>query len=95
MMQCDGNTQGNYGFYVTPSTGGITSTTANNTTVYCNSPTLYYRVNSGYESETNIKLVTECTYKWNVEVYVCDPQTTLMSRLGEQVDDLLLNGITA
>jgi len=66
----------NYGFYATPSASTVSSTSASSATVRASSPILYYRASSTYESTTNIKLVTACTWDWDVEVYLVDAQTT-------------------
>lgn len=86
-------TVANYGFYMTPSSPSINSTTASSTYVKCSSPVLYYRASSSYESTTNIKLVTACDYKWRIEVYTVDAFSTPVATANAELDDLLVNGL--
>lgn len=82
-----------YGFYQTPTAPTVASTSAASTYVRCSSPTLYYRANSSYESTTNIKLVTDCTFDWKVEVYTVDAFSSPVAKMNEVIDDLIVNGL--
>lgn len=83
-----------YGFYAAPQAPTVASATAASTTVRAGSPILYYRVNASYETAANIKTVTACTWKWTVDVYTVDSQTALQSAINDDIDDMLVNGLT-
>lgn len=85
----------NYGFYMTPSAPSVASATAASTTARCSSPVLYYRVSTTYESADNIKLVTDCTFDWNVKVYTLDAFSTLGRIVNDDLDNMLLEGTPA
>lgn len=78
-----------YGFYMTPQTPSCASATSANTTVRVSSPVLYYRASSSYESTTNIKLVTECDFKWHVDVYLVDSASTMGRTIQNTIDNIL------
>ena len=79
-----------YGFYATPATASAASTTAASTTVRVNSPTLGYRVSSTYESAANIKLVTDCEFRWHVDVYLVDPGSSVAHNVLATAYDMAL-----
>lgn len=79
----------NYGFYMTPTTPSFSSTTSASPTLRCNSPTLYYRASSIYESTANIVFVEGVTYEWHVEVYALDPQSSIMAQINKDIDDII------
>lgn len=81
-----------YGFYATPSTPNVASTTSASTYVRVPTPVLYYRANASYETTANIKLVTECTWRWKVELYVVDKDSTIARPTNDDLDALLVNG---
>lgn len=83
-----------YGFYGTPQAPTVASATTASTTVRAGSPILYYRANASYETVDNIKTVTACTWKWTVDVYTVSPQTALQSAINDDIDDMLVNGLT-
>lgn len=82
-----------YGFYGTPATPNLASTTGASTYVRVPTPTLYYRVSTSYEKAANIKLVTDVLWKWKVELYVVDKDSTLACPINEEIDDILVNGL--
>lgn len=77
-----------YGFYSTPNAENL-SYGNKNINITINSPVLYYRVNSSYESSANIKLVTECEYNWKVEIYSVDYTTSPLGEIYKDIDDIL------
>ena len=77
-----------YGFYGIPQTPSV-SATANSTYVRVSSPILYYRASSTYESTTNIKLVKDVKWHWNVKVYAVDPFTSITSAINDLQDEWL------
>lgn len=81
-----------YGFYATPSTPNIASATGASTYVRVPTPVLYYRANSSYETTSNIKFVTDCLWKWKVELYVVDSASTLARVVNNDIDSLLVSG---
>lgn len=81
-----------YGFYATPTTPNTTSTTSASTYVRVPTPTLYYRVSTSYEKADNIKKVTACDFKWRLELYVVDKDSTLESLVNDEIDNMLTNG---
>lgn len=82
-----------YGFYGTPATPNLASTTAASTYVRVPTPTLYYRVSTSYEKAANIKLVTDVLWKWKVELYVVDKDSTLARAINDEIDNMLVNGL--
>lgn len=82
-----------YGFYATPGTPNVASTTANSTYVRVPTPTLYYRANTSYEKVDNIKKVTACDFKWKLAVYVVDKDTSLARAINDEIDNMLVNGL--
>lgn len=84
----------NYGLYMTCSAPSVASATAASTTVRVSSPVLYYRVSSSYESAANIVLVNACDFKWTVDVYTVDAFTNIASAMSDDLDDMLVNGLT-
>lgn len=78
-----------YGFYGTPQAPTVASTTAASTTVRCSSPILYYRASSSYESTANIKLVTDCVWEWQADVYLVEPQSTIIAAINDKNDAFL------
>lgn len=81
-----------YGFYMTPQTPSCTSNTSASTYVRVSSPVLYYRASSTYESQDNIKKVTDCGFQWTVEVYAVDKDSTVNRTVQDEVDKMLVNG---
>lgn len=81
-----------YGFYATPSTPNVASTTSASTYVRVPTPVLYYRASATYETTANIKLVTDCTWKWKVDLYVVDKDSTIVRSVNDDLDSLLVNG---
>lgn len=82
-----------YGFYGTPATPNVASTTSASTYVRVPTPTLYYRVSTSYEKADNIKKVTDVLWKWKLQVYVVDKDSTLACPINEEIDDILVNGL--
>lgn len=81
-----------YGFYATPATPNVPSATAVSTYVRVPTPTLYYRVSTSYEKADNIKKVTACDFKWRLELYVVDKDSTLTKEINDEIDNMLTNG---
>lgn len=73
-----------YGFYATPQTASVASTTAASTTVRINSPTLSCRASTTYESSANMLLVTDFAYEWYVDIYLADAQSSVASAILDQ-----------
>lgn len=82
-----------YGFYGTPSAPNFASTTANSSYVRVPTPTLYYRVNNSYEKADNIKKVTDVVWKWKVELYAVDKDSTIARPINDDIDQMLVNGL--
>lgn len=83
-----------YGFYGTPAAPNFSSSTSASTHVRVPTPTLYYRASSTYEKADNIKLVTDVLWKWSVAVYVVDSNSTIARAMFDDVDDMLINGLS-
>lgn len=82
-----------YGFYATPTTPNVASSTSASTYVRVPTPTLYYRVNASYEKADNIKKVTDVLWKWKLELYVVDKDSTLAKEINDEIDNMLVNGL--
>ena len=61
----------------TPTAASCASTTAASTYVRINSPTLYSRASTTYETQANMQKITACTWEWNVKTYVADKHTSI------------------
>lgn len=78
-----------YGFYLSPTAPTMASTTAASTYARVGSPALYYRASSTYESTANCKLVTDILYKWKVEVYAVDKDSTVTASINDTISEML------
>lgn len=81
-----------YGFYATPQAPNIASTTAASTYVRVPTPVLSYRASTSYEKADNIKKVTACDFKWRLELYVVDKDSTIARNINDEIDNMLTNG---
>lgn len=79
---------GTYGLYATIQNPTLSGTTT--PYVYVSSPNTYYRASSTYESTTNIKLVTDCTFEWELKIYEVDNQTSLGGVINKKIDELMV-----
>lgn len=82
-------TSTSYGFYTTPVNPSFISATNSSTTLKINSPICGVRASNTYETAANMKLVTECNFKWTVEMYIADKHSNLMSKYIEDANDFL------
>lgn len=82
-------TAASYGFYLSPVAPTMASVTAASTYARVGSPALYYRASSTYESTANCKLVTDILYKWKVEVYAVDKDSTVTASINDTISELL------
>lgn len=80
-----------YGLYCTPSAATVASATANATTVRCSSPSLQCRASTTYSSQANMSKIVDCTWDWNVEVYLCDAQSSMASYVQDEMFKLMFN----
>lgn len=80
-----------YGMYCTPSAATVASTTANATTIRVSSPPLQCRANTTYSSQANMSKITDCTWTWDVEVYLCDAQSSIASYIQDEMFKLMFD----
>lgn len=78
-----------YGFYGTPQMPSVASSTSNSTYVRVSSPSIACRASGTYESATNMKLVKDVKWHWNVKVYAVDPMTSPASVINDLQDEWL------
>lgn len=81
---------GAYGFYGTPQGPSVSSATSTSAYVRVSSPTLNYRASSSYESTSNIKLVKDVHWYWNVKIYTVDPFTSPACAINDIQDAFML-----
>jgi len=84
----------NYGLYMTPYAPSLASSSADTTSVKIASPYIYCRGSSSYSSVANLQTVTDCSFKWKVDIYTVDAGTSIASELFRNNGTLVNDGLS-